>query len=131
MKGYVMSKNKILSDGEWKIMTALWDNPPKTVSQLVNELHDETGWTKGTVFMMLSRLCDKGAVRFEEDRCKQYYPVLERSKAAKTETSNFLSRVYSGSLRLMVSSMADSNELSREDINELYEILHQAEKNAR
>ena len=125
-----MAKNGILSDGEWKLMTALWNGAPKTVSQLVAELNGETGWTKGTVFMMLSRLCEKGAVRFEEGRCKQYYPVLEREAAARQETESFLSRVYGGSLRLMVSSMADDAKLTREDIDELYELLRQAAKNA-
>lgn len=125
-----MARNGILSDGEWKLMTALWNDAPKTVSQLVAELSGETGWTKGTIFMMLSRLCEKGAVRFEEGRCKQYYPVLEREAAARQETESFLSRVYGGSLRLMVSSMADDAKLTREDIDELYELLRQAEKNA-
>ncbi len=125
-----MAKNGILSEGEWKLMTALWNGAPKTVSQLVSELLDETGWSKGTVFMMLSRLCEKGAVRFEEGRCKQYFPVLQRANAAKQETASFLSRVYGGSLRLMVSSMADNAALTRKDIDELYDILRQAEKNA-
>ena len=123
-----MAKNNMLSEGEWKLMSALWSSSPKTLSQLVSELHEETGWSKGTVFVMLSRLCEKGAVRFEEGRCKQYYPLIARKDAAKQETSSFLSRVYGGSLRMMVSSMADNNSLTREDIDELYEILRQAEK---
>ena len=107
----------MLSEGEWKLMSALWEQEPKTVSQLVSELKESTGWTKGTVFMMLSRLCEKGAVAAEEDgRLKRYRPLLRRQEATRRETESFLSRVYDGSLRLMLSSMADAGSLSEEDI---------------
>ena len=44
-----------LSDGEWKIMNLLWEEPPKTLTQLTKELHTETGWTKHTIITMLKR----------------------------------------------------------------------------
>ena len=74
-----MGRTSILSDGEWKLMSLLWNSAPKTVSQLVNDLKNDTAWTKGTVFMMLTRLLEKGYVRFEEQgRIKQYYPLLQQ-----------------------------------------------------
>ena len=33
-----------LSDGEWKVMNALWKQPPKTIMQLTKELKEETDW---------------------------------------------------------------------------------------
>jgi len=123
-----MGRTSILSDGEWKLMSLLWNSAPKTVSQLVNDLKNDTAWTKGTVFMMLTRLLEKGYVRFEEQgRIKQYYPLLQQEEAAKQETETFLSKVYGGSLHMMVSSMVDHHALSREDIDELYQILKRAE----
>ena len=35
-----------LSDGEWKLMEALWQNPPKTITQLTRELQEKTKWGK-------------------------------------------------------------------------------------
>ncbi len=37
-----------LSDGEWKLMEALWQNPPKTITQLTKELYEKTQWSKHT-----------------------------------------------------------------------------------
>ena len=45
-----------LSDGEWKLMKALWRRQPQTLAELVRALNVETGWSKATVFMMLKRL---------------------------------------------------------------------------
>lgn len=124
-----MNQKISLSDGEWKLMNLLWEEAPRTIAQLVSALKTDTGWTKGTVFMMLSRMKDKGAVRFEAGgRSKLYYPVLKKEDAASYETESFLSKVYGGSVGLMVSSLVGQKALSKEDIDELYTILREAEK---
>lgn len=125
-------KNIRLSDGEWKLMNALWADAPKTVAQLVSILKQDTGWTKGTVFMMLSRLGEKGAVGFEQQgKSKQYFPILQQQEAAHRETEHFLSRVYGGSLGMLVASMAGQKALSSTEIDELYAILRNAEQEER
>ena len=64
-----------LSGSEWKLMNRLWEQSPRTITQLTAALKEETGWTKNTVITMLSRLEAKGAVRCEQgDRAKRYYP---------------------------------------------------------
>ena len=117
-----------LSDGEWIIMKRLWTKAPRTIRELVKDLENDTGWTKATVFVMLKRLIGKNAVRMEEDgRYQRYYPVLERKEAADEETDSFLSRVYNGSVSMMVSSMAGRIGLSQEEIDALRRILDEAE----
>ena len=118
----------VLSDGEWKIMKHLWQNAPQTLGMLSGALLAETGWSKSTVFVMLKRLIAKNAVRMEEDgRYQQYYPVLKQKEAADGETDSFLSRVYNGSVSMMVSSMAGRSGLSKEEIDALRRILDEAE----
>ena len=51
-----------LSDGEWRIMNLLWENPPQTIMELVRALKKDTGWSKNTVITMLNRLEAKSAV---------------------------------------------------------------------
>ena len=118
-----------LSDGEWKLMNLLWESSPRTIAQLVKALADDTGWSKSTIFIMLGRMASKGAVRVESGgRSKLYYAAVPREQAAARETQEFLDKVYHGSLQLMVSSMAGQKALSQADIDELYEILRQAER---
>ena len=116
-----------LANSEWKLMRRLWDHAPRTITELTAALREETGWSKNTVITMLSRLEAKGAVRHEEGlRAKRYFPVLRREDAARDETESFLSRVYGGSLGLMMSAMVESRRLSEADIAELSAILEQA-----
>jgi BlaI family penicillinase repressor len=126
-----MANSINLSDGEWKLMNLLWEESPRTVSQMTEELREDTGWDKATVLVMLRRMEKKGAVRVEQPgRCKQYYPCVEREGAAAAETVDFLHRVYGGSIGLLVSSMATQRALSKKEIDELYEILEKAEREA-
>ncbi len=126
-----MSKNISLSDGEWKLMSLLWEKSPRTIAEMVSELKTDTGWNKSTIFVMLTRMEEKGAVRFEEGaRARQYYPAIKKSETAAKETESFLKKVYNGSLGLMVASMACQKALRKQDIEELYEILRKAEEEA-
>ena len=116
-----------LSDSEWKLMNRLWQSAPRTITELTAALKEETGWSKNTVITMLSRLEAKGAVRHQEGgRARQYFPAVERAKAARAETESFLSKVYGGSLGLMVSNLVESQALTAADIAELSAILEQA-----
>jgi len=117
--------NKLgLSDSEWKLMNLLWDKSPLTIGQMYKALVGKTDWTKATINMMLIRLADKGAVRLDNSGpIKLYTPVLDRDDAVRQEARNTLSRVRTGGLGLLVSTMAKECSLTDEEIEELYRIL--------
>lgn len=116
-----------LSDSEWKLMNRLWEHAPMTITELTAALKSETSWTKNTIITMLSRLEAKEAVRHEDgERAKQYFPAIAKGDAVQAETESFLSKVYGGSLRLMMSAMVESHTLTEADLAELSAILEKA-----
>ena len=117
-----------LTNSEWYVLDCLWGHAPRTAMELVAELGEKMGWAKSTTITTLRRMEDKGLVRVEvQGRAKHYFPAVERERAARQETRSFLDRVYQGSVGLMVSSMAREKALTREEIEELYAILKEAE----
>ena len=116
-----------LSQGEWQIMQLLWVKP-YTLMELVAELGTTIGWSKSTVATMVRRMEGKGLIGYEtEDRTKRFHPLLQQEEAAIRETHSLLSRAYRGSIGLLVSSLAHAGELTKDDIDELYAILKEAE----
>ncbi len=116
-----------LSNMEWKLMNRLWSSAPMTLMQLTRALDEETGWTKHTVITMLTRLENKEAVRWEQvGRTRHYFPVISREEARREETAGFLDRVYGGRLGLMVNALVEDHALTKEDVDELREILRRA-----
>ena len=119
-----MRKNIILQQSEWIIMEQLWESSPKTITQIYHALKVDPGWSKSTVNTLLGRMVDKEIIQYEEGKkAKQYYPAMKREDAAHTETKSLLERVYQGSISMMMSNFAKKNELSKEEITKLYEIL--------
>ena len=117
-----------LSDGEWKLMYKLWEEPSRTIAQLTAALQPETGWSKHTVITMLSRLEGKGAVSHDGGTPRHYSATLAKEDAARAETRSFLDKVYGGRLGLMMSAMVDSRSLTQQDIDELAAILEKAKE---
>ena len=118
-----------LSASEWNVLNCLWADSPRTVMQLVAELERSVGWAKSTTITTLRRMEEKGLVRCEMvGKGKSYTPAVEQEQAEIQETRSFLDRVYRGSVGLMMSAMAQRQELSPEDIAELRDILRKAEE---
>lgn len=125
----VNMKTVNLSDSEWKLMNLLWERSPYTITELVAQLKEDTGWSKHTIITMLSRLEAKGAVRHQQgEKAKQFYPDIDPQYTRCRETRGFLSRLYQGSLGLMVNTLVQENQLTKEEIDQLYLILKQAEE---
>lgn len=118
-----------LSDGEWKLMKVLWQQSPRTLGALVAALAPTTGWSKATVFMMLKRLIAKGAVSLDESgKYQQYSAAVAYAGVEPEETASFLTKVYGGSVGLMVSNLVGRGALSEQEIRELKAILDAAEQ---
>ena len=118
-----------LSDGEWKLMKVLWQQSPRTLGALVAALAPTTGWSKATVFMMLKRLIAKGAVSLDESgKDQQYSAAVAYAEVEPEETASFLTKVYGGSVGLMVSNLVGRGALSEQEIRELKAILDAAEQ---
>ena len=100
--------------------------------ELVERLSQKVGWAKSTTITTLRRMEEKGLVHCEvTGRTRHYRPSVERRQAVRRETRSFLNKVYRGSVGLMVSAMAQDKALTRKEIDELYEILRQAEEGAK
>lgn len=114
-----------LTQAEWEVMECLWVESPLTGREVTERMQQRCGWSRSTTLTLLGRLETKGAVTStaEEKGPKVFSPLLAREDAALRETEDFLSRVYHGSLSLMVSALTRKQALSQQEQDELYELL--------
>lgn len=116
-----------LSNSEWRIMENLWEQHPKTATQLIKAMEAETGWAKSTTKTLLKRMEQKGCIAYRDgEKAREYYPLLKREEAVESETSSFLNRIYNGSLRLMVNTLVKKRDIPEEEMEELYRIIQEA-----
>ena len=112
-----------LSAGEWRVMEELWRSPA-TLMELVRALGERAGWAKSTVSTMVRRMEAKGLLRAQQEgKAKVFYPQVAREEAAAAETESLLTRVYHGSVGLLVSTLLQNRQISPAELEELQAIL--------
>ena len=118
-----------ITDAEWKIMNVLWEKEGSTITEITIICRYTTGWTKHTVMTLLKRLDEKGAVYYTEGKkAKMFYTKIPRNEAAIEETKNFLDKAFQGKIGLMINTLIQEEALTKEELDELYDMLHKAGK---
>jgi len=121
--------SKKLTDAEWKIIEVLWDNHPRSMSDITKALAPSTGWTRHTIITLLKRMENKGTVSVDSSgSVKMYSPAITREQATTEQTRKFLSRVFSGNASLLISNLVDSGEVDVEEIEAILDMVRQNDK---
>lgn len=120
----VMTKSIRISDAESRVMNFLWDRGPATASDVAAALGPANDWSEATVKTLLGRLKNKGALAARADgRRYVYTPKLEREGWLLDESTDLVDRLFDGRLAPLVSHFSSHGKLSREDLDELRELI--------
>lgn len=126
-----MKQEVRVTNSEWYVMNCLWEEYPRSLMQLVPLLSERVGWSKSTTATMVRRMSEKGLIGYrEKGKTKFFFPKVKKEDVVVQETRDFLQRIYDGSIGMMMSALVRQNDLSKEDIKELQEILKAAESKA-
>lgn len=118
-----------LTAAEWNLMECLWEQAPRSGREAVEYMKRHTGWSRSTTLTMLRRMTEKGLIAVDDSSgVLMYSPLVRKEDAAEVETRSFIDRVYQGSVGMMLSAMTKKQQLSKDEIEELYDILRKAEE---
>ena len=125
----MQEQNISLTPTEWHLMECLWESAPRTGREASDYLRAHVGWTRSTTLTLLRRMTDKGFISCSASGgIKVYSPLIRREDAVMRETDDLLQRVFKGSVSMMMSAVTKKQELTRDEIDALYEILRRAEE---
>ena len=129
-----MSEKEIkrLPDAELDIMKELWAaGAPLTRAQLEQRLARRR-WASTTLLALLGRLEAKGYVtREKQGKGYLYAAALAREDYLPVESRSALERMFGGSAKNLIAAMAQTKDLSQEDIDELAAYLEQLKAGGR
>lgn len=127
-----MMKIPKISEAEWEVMKALWAESPRSSAEVVKALTPHTHWKPNTIKTLLSRLVKKGAVAARKSgREHAYSPQFTEAQCIQAESKSFLLRVYDGSMMPMIVGFIQHDKLSREEIDQLRQLLDEMESEKR
>ena len=121
-----MAQNKKikLSPFELKAMEALWKLGRASIREILEQLPGKRRPAYTTVQTVVYRLEAKGAVRKlrKIGNAHIFVPVISRREAYRRLVSDFLD-LFSGSARPVMSQLAETGQLTAEDLRDLEKIL--------
>ena len=120
-----MPKQPKIAAAEWEVMKVVWEaDRPLTSQQIIDALADRVDWRPKTVRTLITRLTNKGVLRFRKARRGYLYQArLEQPDCAREAAQSFLDRVFGGSLRPMLAQFVEEKRLSQQEIAELKHLL--------
>lgn len=120
-----MTKWPKISEAEKQIMDILWSHArPVTTAEILKELPEGKAWKQTTVITFLARLMEKSFVTaVRVGKANHYEACLTKQEYRNMETRRFIQDVHQGSVFGLISSLCDSGDLTKEDIEELMKRL--------
>lgn len=114
---------KELTKAEEEIMQVLWDLEEANVASIIEKLPDPKP-AYNTVSTIVRILESKGFVDFrKKGRGHIYFPVVEKSEYSNQYLNKFLSGYFQGSFKSMVSFFVKKNDLSLQEMEEIWKII--------
>ena len=116
-------KNYELTEGEWAIIAAVWDNEPCAAPTVQEKLAGRKKWTYSTVKTMMDRMATKGLLKTERIRnLILYRSAITRKQAQSGEIMRAVKRAFDGALTPMMQFMLDNN-LTQKQLDELETLI--------
>ncbi len=113
-----------ISEAEHAVMEVLWDEAPLTAQDVAERVDPARGWSAATVKTLLGRLLAKRTIAHEADgRRYLYRPLTARSDYVAGESRRLIDRLFGGRLTPLFAHLAERDELSDADIEEIEALL--------
>ncbi|HKS38938.1 MAG TPA: BlaI/MecI/CopY family transcriptional regulator [Verrucomicrobiae bacterium] len=118
-----------LTEAEWTIIKAVWDNEPCAAPAIQEKLFKRTEWTYSTVRTLMDRMVTKGLLTAEKIRnLTLYRSAVTRGQAQRGELLYALKHAFNGALTPMVQCLLETHELSANELAELETMIKEKKK---
>lgn len=120
-----------LTEAEWTIIKAVWETEPTTAPAIQEVLFKPTQWTYSTVRTLMDRMVGKGLLRATKSgKLTLYRTAVTREQAQRGELLYALKHAFNGAFTPLVQCLLDTNEVSREELDRIKQLIAEHEKTA-
>ncbi|HEU0367871.1 MAG TPA: BlaI/MecI/CopY family transcriptional regulator [Candidatus Acidoferrum sp.] len=115
---------------ELQILQVLWERGPSTVREVHEALQEEKALGYTTVLKLMQIMTTKGLVRRDENQRAHVYEAQQPAEKTKRQfAADMLQRVFDGSARELMLHALATQRSTRQEIEELRNLLDEHERN--
>ena len=119
------NENVKLSESEYRLMEILWEKGTIEATSLAGICLEKYDWKKSTVYTMLKRLGEKGALCFEN---RVVTSLVQKDQVDKSESEALVNKAFGGSLPKFMAAFLQDKTLTEEDADRLTRMIEEATK---
>ncbi len=118
-----------ISEAEYEIMKVLWEKGETTSLEIIDVLEKQKKWNPNTIRTLITRLLKKKAIKIvaKEGKTYIYTYVIGKDEYIEQESTNFLTKLYNGSINNMLVNFVKQDKLSKKDISDLMKLIESEE----
>lgn len=126
----MVKKKKDLGELELAVLNAVFDRPGSSVREIAALMSEERGLARTTILTVMQRLHGKGFLRRRKvGAVYRYTATSEQRQVVSDLIGQFVSRTLGGSPVPFLAYLAESNDLTDEQIAQLRDIVDDLERN--
>lgn len=110
---------------EAQFADVVWQNERISSTELCKMASDKFGWKKSTTYTVLKRLCEKGILKNENGSVSS---LISKEEFYSHQSDRFVNENFGGSLPAFIAAFAAKNNLTREQIKEIKEMIDKFEE---
>ena len=119
-------KRHELTEAEWEIIDAVWENQPCAAPTVKEVLKKKKGWSYSTVKTLMDRMVQKGLLKTKKIRnIILYRASITKKQAQRTEVMRTVKRAFDGAMTPMMQFMLENNKLKKNELKELEKLIKQ------
>jgi len=122
-------RKPILTEGELRLMQVVWDRDEATVHDVMAALPSDQNPAYNTILTIMRILEKKGyLLREKKGRAHLYRALITREQARKKAITHMIKSMFDGSPEELMLSILKNQDLGREEIGRLKEMIFEKEK---
>ena len=107
-------------ESEYRFCLILWEHEPVNSTKLVQLCKEQLGWSKATTYTVIRRLAERGVLKNEN---AVVTAVVSKEQAQEAELEELMEKTFEGSVPAFIAAFSRSRKLSREDAEQLRELI--------
>ncbi len=112
-------------DSEYKFCLLLWDLQPINSTKLVLICKEKLGWSKATTYTVIRRLSERGVVKNENSIVTA---LVSKEDVQKARMENLMEETFQGSIPAFIAAFSRSKKLSRQEVEQLQNLIDSFEE---
>lgn len=122
------SEKPTLGEQELELLQFVTDHAPISVRDAATQYGEPRGLARTTILTVMERLRKKGfLVRSKDEKSFEYAPVQGKPQVLRNLVGDFVDKMLGGSLTPFVSYLAESRDLTGDEVAELRDLLNKME----